>query len=1771
MYFAINLYLALMGRFKHIIIKVATLVLVSCTLFSCEDQGCLRADDFGGVYFVINSNPEAVYGNYPNQSTEWLDTGLRASGGGFSIAISGGFSPWGMQAANLAALGSLPSCFDRGADDFNPAEYNSNNFGLCSKRVPVDSTTFPPSLLSGDARVLDLSQQNCICYKGETPVPMPNANQDGVTACSDPTDPSDCSCDDSGPDNAAEGGCVFTYDLATNEKLFDLTSGKPKVRDSDHQGSVCKYEKGMGLYMGLFGASGNVQPLRLYHLFAQEERCPISLNEYGNCAQESAVLDENGDPTWIDRTRYIYTSADSRIPIYDDKSGNNCSDNNANDDEYHRMREVIKLKIADSYYRDNYGQYTVEFLTGVYSDHEVLIMEYVVNVLENTLLGEISPESGEREGGLLEFIYKSIIGDSRFVLVIQMMLVMYIMFFGVSVLMGLTEISRKEIFTRIFQISVVLTFTTVNGWQAYNQYVVGFFKLGMDEVTNKIVGFSSQYMEQYGGDSISSVNNSRIISNNPDSMGAKFAYVDSIIRMLFSDIVTKKIWSLFFYQWLGFVYIIVIYLLIFFFLWTMSVVVFVYCVTLTKMVIALALGPIFISFILFKQTNEYFKKWIGFLAARALEVVILFLIVFAFVSLIDRKFNELLYFRACIIEWDLWLFKLKFLVAEGAHEMADGVNTHDERELDDWMEMLMKIGLLMYMTKEVIGQVPALAGKLISVGGAANQTGAGGSYAQSGFNMATKAVGEVFGGGGMKGLSMAGDGVGKVGRGMRKVFTGTRVSKLAGKVASVSPIRPRGAMRNAIIDKDISKAMKEAGQKGKTGAAKDQFVRAKLLDGKYTKDHGGGLRGWANENKNSAAALNITSGTIAKRLDEKLFQQPLKEAMESRAKELQNVGAGKVMLGKELRSQLEKDAKTWAKENSSLGEGAADKLIDKVGGGKSYTKSGEFFDRISELNYDKASKGKRFGNEDEREEYMRHLNSKKFDKAFKSSQARDLEKDGWKKRNYYSAAKSKLGRFGNSVKGVGGVFSNESKAFVRRSNNRQASLFGSDRERFGFSSGKLSRDLEDLDFSATRGQLMDGDLSKDISKIKDRFDGDDSLSRRRAKAAGVSSELMLDKKRDKEIQNAREKQKLYAESLKGKYADRVNKLTPGEKETLKNDLKNSEQHIGEKHREGLLNNPNIKSKESRAGFTNVELERGKSIRIGDKELKSLSIAELAILRDTLGVKGSGLPSDRDSRAAAAAQKAARDSGLKEGAALVAGKTSLAASKAGLKADLAAAVAAAASKAAEKKSEEVKAKATADAEKAERLAAEGERGDLSRPLTPRQGSTSEDSASSSSKDTAVKEADAMADAIGLLGSEATLAATEAALAAIRSGSELQEAVRAALESAAAEQSQSEATLVAAAAALAAIDAGLGLQAAQEAAQAAAAVVNGLESSSAGPAQPQDVDTNLSEVERNATKINKVSKKGGKDAEELAQAFDGKKGAEDELREMLGSEDAGKLMKSLRENSDGVPPYSQEITEAIKDYKEKVAEYVDVVRDVTGNLGEDSNLSEIGKGTSEIKDLAEVSEEDGKKLDAAIKKEKSTEEKIRVLVGDDNVGNVMEAIKEGRILPDDLTSTPELIEAIKDYQEAAAEYGEVIKEITEGAIIAKDLEVEFGASITDALCLGSGSALLKGGDALIGGGAYDDTKGPQEQVMLDIINGEVAQYALKAKVGKNAIRYKEYDLSKLEKDHNLDTNDLRSDINKLKSEIDSLKSDLGKDTMKMESAQGQADSLKGDRFV
>ena len=919
-----------MGLAKKIT-QVFSLVLLTIFLVSCKDR-CYDVEEFDSYSITINSSPitdgvegtyDAVYGG---QQAEWYDTGLKSNGDPFIIVVSGSWTGWGADTGDGitdVALAALPRC------------------DMCAKKR-------------------NGTPNNCICSSVEAPTSELNQS------CGSDKDNSVlCTCTNNAAYGKAEDYGVYHFPLNYYDK-------NETVKIADKQ-SACKYDRGMGAYVGLFGSRGVAIPSRAYHLYSEETLCNITRNSANECK------DSNG----VDRTGYIFRSANNRIFMKTDNATNDGSDTFTGDDVYHDSSEVVKFKISDSYYNDNYGKYNVTIMQGVgqSGDSDSLgILEHIVRMVENVLLGDLDSNK-VRQGGILEGMFKSIVQDTGFILLLQVSLSLYITFYGIAVLFGVAEISKKELMSRVMKIGLILFFTGANSWYFYNQLVVGFFYDSMNYVVSMMTSLASASLDLDTTAQILKAQLDRVEVVGTVSSASRFAYIDNVIMMLLSEAAAAKIFALGLSVLWGPLYILIIYVMIVGFIYVMLIATVMYAVNIMKIIFVLSLGPIFICFTLFSQTNQMFKNWLGYLAGRSMEIILMFFILFAFVSIININFNEMLGYKACLeTKWipheDFRFFSLKVLVAYVGN-----------RSLTEWIIYFTTISGLIFITKLLLDKIPSLSGGLVSVGGVGGGAGAGGGAGiAAGMMGGLASIAKQAAGHGFNAAGYAASGAGSAGM---SVARATGIAGAVGKMTSGIP-NPAAMYRNSVIDAAISKATKDAASKGLKGKDADAHIRAATVEALQNRmlPKGQSDPKISDSSPKTMAAIGMDLSKIAERLDKKLVQDPMAKVVKDTAKKLKSQDPAKIPSEKEMRQQIRDALEKWGKDNLSVGSEDIAKHLDKNNTNRTPFEKGlrDLIKKEAALTSSEAAKAFQ-GNPELQNKHLQHLmdkEAKRHNKAMES-------------------------------------------------------------------------------------------------------------------------------------------------------------------------------------------------------------------------------------------------------------------------------------------------------------------------------------------------------------------------------------------------------------------------------------------------------------------------------------------------------------------------------------------------------------------------------------------------------------------------------------------------------------------------------------------------------------------------------------------------------------------------------------------------------------------
>ena len=893
--------------------KLLILILFAFHLVAC-DNTCVESDEFSVIPINLESNMKkmkvGVFGNYNHDSggqySEWYDTGLRTNGEKLTIYITGGW---------IYTSGS-PTSTQEDVDKFPLCTY-------CSK----DITDTNP-------------RQNCICHNSLSQTPQPELLETGENAtCSsqaDYIDPDKCTCFNRGNNYVSRYGVY--HQIRNSLKKAPYNENRQALMGQKQ--SICRLNRGMGAYISLWGTNGAQTPTRAYHLFTEEEYCPVPRGSNGECMK-------NGN----DVTRHVYRSPNDLIFIKDDGLQNDLPTTSTSTPgfQYHGPNEVVKVMMYDGYYDDNAGKYNLYFSGGFGGDSTSFILEFITGLFEDVLLGKVNTE-GVRSGGVIEFMYNSTVNYPVFQIALKLSLTLYIMFFGASYLMGVVDITRKEISMIILKLALVIMFTSATSWVAYKLFIVNFFKDGMDSLmgmvmmsTDNATGESSNlnFIAQ-GGRGIDSSNATR------------FSYPDLIMKKMLSPSVAKKLLGVIgdgnIY---GLIYFPLTYLLIFYFIYVMLLTCSIYIVSMTKMLFLLALGPIFIVLALFSKTNDMFKSWIAFLGSRALEMTLLFLVLSPFLITIDRYFTDLLYFKVCGVQKGIPPVYITILQTSGL-----------DRSLFEWLLMILKIAVIIFIMQNVIDRVSYIAGSLINIGGIPNQdiiSKAG--YGQSGFGLAMGAVNSAIGlvaSGAKYAASITASNATAPAIGLATAIARrTGIADAWNAIGKKIPFRgPRTRMRDNVIKSAINQAKQEGINNGLSGKELDRFVREKTMENLASRI--------ANE-PSKMALLGVDSKNISKVMDQVLIRDAMKDHLKEKAQEFKDQG----LLGKEMRQALREEAKNWANQNvyDQKAQAKVENLL-KDSSIKSFVRG--------QAEYSSSEAAQIFDRHSDRQKYLEHLQDNKI-------------------------------------------------------------------------------------------------------------------------------------------------------------------------------------------------------------------------------------------------------------------------------------------------------------------------------------------------------------------------------------------------------------------------------------------------------------------------------------------------------------------------------------------------------------------------------------------------------------------------------------------------------------------------------------------------------------------------------------------------------------------------------------------------------------------------
>ena len=291
------------------------------------------------------------------------------------------------------------------------------------------------------------------------------------------------------------------------------------------------------------------------------------------------------------------------------------------------------IPTADIYdiYADNLGNVDINFKITKDASFIGKIYDFFIVPIENYIRGD------ETNQGLQEAFFEDVVfsNDSLFQKLVTTALTFYVIMTAIGYLMGLVKFSHWEFIGRIIKSGIIISLISDGSWEFFSTFVVDFFREGALNLAGNI---SSVVSSETG-----------IISNRYDaSIVNVFHDLDTVLAMFISGDINAKILALTFHPpFTGFLMVLMFYYAFYNYVEIIAKILILYVSIFLMMTFTFIVAPVFLIFMLFKQTQSYFNKWLDLLVGYFLQYIFLAAVIGIFSWIIVGMFVSLMGYSVC--------------------------------------------------------------------------------------------------------------------------------------------------------------------------------------------------------------------------------------------------------------------------------------------------------------------------------------------------------------------------------------------------------------------------------------------------------------------------------------------------------------------------------------------------------------------------------------------------------------------------------------------------------------------------------------------------------------------------------------------------------------------------------------------------------------------------------------------------------------------------------------------------------------------------------------------------------------------------------------------------------------------------------------------------------------------------------------------------------------------------------------------------------------------
>jgi type IV secretion system protein VirB6 len=391
------------------------------------------------------------------------------------------------------------------------------------------------------------------------------------------------------------GTDINVAQIATSQGQYADASKYQLIQDLTYNGNSTSY-----LQYSLFKPDGWTEnPTGGYVLSIKQTKCRSSDgigmgSSYGNKGNVAYIIVPSGeDPN---------TSGNSYTPNVIQVDNNGLATITIPSGTQNSNVWMI-IQNLPSDYQDSFGQYSVSISTNVPTGQfSVQILNPLFSKFKSNVRS--TAETLFKNMTCYDGFSSQYFSCTNFFNYIKAMLILYIISYAAMFLLGMVEISQKDLVIRVVKIAIVSGLMSQGTFNLFNTYV---FDLA--------TGFSDQMIANMSGYSI---------FTNLGSIDNPFMFMDALMsKIFFSFTFLGQLLALLSMGISGILYFIIVLVALIILIIAVLRAIVVYIMAFLSVAILIGLAPLFITFMLFEATWYLFDNWVRFTFRYMVEPVVL--------------------------------------------------------------------------------------------------------------------------------------------------------------------------------------------------------------------------------------------------------------------------------------------------------------------------------------------------------------------------------------------------------------------------------------------------------------------------------------------------------------------------------------------------------------------------------------------------------------------------------------------------------------------------------------------------------------------------------------------------------------------------------------------------------------------------------------------------------------------------------------------------------------------------------------------------------------------------------------------------------------------------------------------------------------------------------------------------------------------------------------------------------------------------------------------